>query len=1166
MAAMARRSTAVPRLARMLFLTAAAAFAQEAGSPPALPTAAGATGQAGSGQAAGQAPDTAAEPDDLVRRTMALDIAGSDYYALVAWVRSLGLEESGVAQELRQRLYDHYGVKPPGAKEPSSRVITIESADATEYLSAKEDGEALVRFSGRVSLSVSDADSGETLRVSADSVVVNRDANVLSARGDVVFERKKADGSDFFIGEAFELDMDDWSGIFLDGQSKRGSGDSSGAAGESGTLFFRADDIVKRGSDVLVFRDGIVSSSDEARPYYSIRASRIWILGGNEWAMRDVTLSVGELPLLYLPFFYYPGEEIVFNPVFGYDERFGRYVQTTTYLLGAKEPKKQEISLLKIAEGSGGYERKVEGVFLRTTREPKKQKTSDFIKVLADVYSNLGGFAGAQAQLASLGPLSSFSGLAGVGVTRSIFSSTAGGVTFQTPYVAANGYASTWNEVDILGTVLPVRFGLELSTSLKLGPVSLSVSSPFYSDPSFNVDFKDRTEHMNWLQFLDQKKDETTIAKISSFTDSLSLSAALPTADLPGWLSFISSASISKLSSSLSWASVLKPTPTGATEKLLFSVDPTREFFAPNEWTMIDAAASISGTLLKYPREARAGKVPGVAAQAGDGAAETDEPARDAVARALREPAAPRAPWAQADKPEAAPAGEASALAPPPLATPETYADRKDLSASLGYSWNPTFSWKTKFQTGPWKEPSDVDWKALYETRSLRNAGTLTLSAALYEGLLGLSAGLSAASQAQDRPTVSTDEAYASRSLRETWARQDAQYRNDKVTGTLKLTSSPFQDVWFLAPTSLSYSLSSLLYEYAFDRMDPSALGDPAKASYKTLEADWTSDTVSAHAVALGLGIRPWGFEQTLTLAANLAPLLEDYSAKLSLKSPWGTLALGTAYAVPSKGADFRWSPLSATLTLGAAPWPVLSSSFVWDLEAEKPKSLSSALSWNGLSLSLAAKEALSYTLLPGSGWVPAATQAFQLSGATIAYKESLKPPPAWRRRIAWTLDVNATAQQSFLRFTDSSLDFVLGLTLKVHEFLDLSLSSTSRNSALWRYYPGFFEIPVEVEVKAVDPIVDLLESFNFLDEAARRRSLFKLKSLSLTATHKLKDWDLGLTFSASPVLAYDAVNGNNYQFKKSFTVTLSWRAVSQIKSTYKSEAVGAAVPTETWD
>jgi len=1133
MAAMARRVPAVALLACMLLLAASGAIAQEKGD------------------------------DDLVARTMALDIASADYYALVAWVRSLGLADTGTAQELRARLYAHYGASPPTAAAASSKIITIKSADSTEYLSAKEDGESLVRFSGRVAIEVTDSDTGESLKVNADTVVVNRDANVLSARGDVIFERKKADGSDFFLGEAVDLDMDDWSGLFLGGQSKRGEGDP-----KSAPLFFKADDIVKRGSDVLVFSDGVVSSCDDEHPHYSIRASKIWILGGNEWAMRDMTLSVGELPLLYLPFFYYPGEEIVFNPVFGFDERFGRYVQTTTYLLGAKEPKEQEISLLKIADGASGYERKVEGVFLRTTREPKKQKTSDFFKVIVDLYSNLGGFASAQGQVASLGPLSSVTGLAGVGVTRSVFSSTVNGTTFQTPFVAANEYSSVWNEVDVLGATLPFRFGFEFSGSLKLGPATLTVAAPFYSDPFFNRDFKDRTEHMNWLQFLDQKKDETVIAKLSSFTDTLSLTASLPTKDLPSWLSWISSASLSKLSSSLSWTAVQKATPTGSTEKLLFSVDPSREFFIPNEWTMLDTGASVSGTLFKYPPEKAAARSTGPASpEPGPGDDARPLATLDAIESALRQETTPSAPWPPAEEPEALRSDSEAGLQPPPLAAPETIADRKELGVSLGYSWTPSFSWKMKFQTAPWKEPSDVDWKALYETRSLRNAGSLNLTSSIYEGLVGLSLGLAASSQFQDRPKVSDDIAHAPRSLRETWAKQDAQYRNDKVSGTLKLTSSPFQDLWLFAPTTLSYSLGSLFYEYAFDSMDPQALDDPTKARYKRREADWTSDTLSAHAVELGLGIRPWGLEQKLTLAANLAPLLEDYSAKLNLKAPWGSLSLGSAYAIASKGADFSWAPLNASLSLGVAPLPLLTSSFVWDIEGEKPKSLSAALSWYGLSLSLAAKEAIAYELVLGSGWVPATEQAFRLSGISLSYKESLKPPPAWRRRIAWTLDLSSTAQQSFLRFTDSSLDFTMGLTFKVHEFLDLSFSSTSRNSSLWRYYPGLFTIPVHVEPR--NPLTDLIDSFNFFeaDDAARKRSLFKLKALSLSATHKLHDWDLGLTFSASPVLAYDAVLGrNDYQFKTSLSLTLSWRTVSQIKASYKAEAVGGAKPTETWD
>jgi len=1097
--------------------------------------------------------DDASEPD-LFLQTVAMDIASADYYALVAWARELGLSDAGSAQELRDRLYSQYGVEAPPPAASSSKTITIVSADKTEYLSAREDGESTVRFTGRVSISVKDDDSGETLTIAADQVVVNRDANILSARGDIIFERKKADGSDFFLGEALELDMDDWSGVFLDGESKRGSGATTDDA-----LFFRADDILKRGTDVLVFKDGVVSSCDDENPHYSIRASKIWILGGNEWAMLNATLSVGELPVLYLPFFYYPGEEITFHPVFGYDERFGRYVQTTTYLLGEKAPKEQEISLLKIASGASGLERKVDGVFLRTTRDKKKDATSDFIKVIVDLYSTLGGFAAAQAQVASWGPFKSIAGFAGIGLTRSAFTADDGSYT---PFVAAGDYGSVWNEVDFFGNNLPFRFGWELASSIDLGPVKVSFAAPFYSDSAFNRDFKDRTEDMNWLQFLDQETDETTIAKISSFTDTISLSTSLPAELLPFWLSSIS---LSKLSSSLSWNSILKKTPDDADEKILFAVDPAREFFAPYEWTMVDAGASVSGTLFKYPRTAqvRTAAEDTVAGTAGD-AAETGEAEvagpPDALTAALQAIPELSVPWSDVEKPEGDSAEGAPGFMPPSLASPETVSARTPFAASLGWSWSPTFSWKRRFLTSAWKEPQDIDWTSLYETRTVRNAGTLTLTSAVLDGFVGLSAGLTASTQYQDRPDFSDDLEYVSTSLRATWAKQDAQYRNDKVAATLKLTSSPFQDVWLFSPTSLSYSLSSKLYEYAFEAMDVADPSDAGKATYTKTWSDWTDDTISAHALSLDLGLKPWGYAQNLTIAADLPPLLQGYSGRLSLKSPWATLNVGTAYSIPKEDAEFEWDPLSTSLTVGTTPWPTLTGSFIWNIESSVPTSTSASVAWNGFSASLSAKEAVAYQLVSGSGWVSTGTAEFRMSAAAATFATSWKPPAAWQQRIAWTLDVNANAQQSFLRFTDSYLNFIFGLTFKVHEFLDITFASTSRNSSLWRYYPGLFDIPdvMESAREAVNPFEDLVKSFDFFDpvQENRKESLFKLKSLSITATHYLHDWDLATTFSASPVL-----EDLEYVFKTNFSITLSWRSVSQIKSTYKREG-----ETVTWD
>jgi hypothetical protein len=580
----------------------------------------------------------------------------------------------------------------------------------------------------------------------------------------------------------------------------------------------------------------------------------------------------------------------------------------------------------------------------------------------------------------------------------------------------------------------------------------------------------------------------------------------------------------------------------------LYAVDPAGKFFAPYEWTILDAAASLSGTLYKYPAAASA---PTVAA------------AGDVASRALGSGPELMRPWDDAEEPEAGAPASASAapsvspdtFQPPPLASAETYEDRDPLTASVGWSWSPTFSWKRRFLTADWLEPSDIDLSALYETRTVRNAGSLSLSGSVYEGLLGISASVSASTQYQERPRVSSDAAYASESLLQTWAKQDAQYRNDKLSASLKLTSSPFQDVWLWSPTSVSYSLSSTLYEYAFQSMDPTALTDPSKAIYERSWADWTDDTVSAHALALNLGVKPWGYAQSLTLAADLPPILQGYSARLNLKSSWATMSVSTKYAMPSEGEELAWDPLSTSLTLGSSPWPTFTGSFIWNLEDSTPTSISAAVAWNGFSASINASDAVAYEL-DTDGWTATGDSSFRLSAFSIAFKDSWKPPAAWRRRIAWSLDVNANAQQSFLRFTDSYLNFVLGLTFKVHEILDITFSSTSKNSALWRYYPGAFTIPAPYDVEAVNPIEDLLKSFNFFDTTDRMESLFKLKSLSITATHYLHDWDLAMKFSMSPVL-----DGSVYVFEPNFSITLAWRSVSQIKAGYSLEG-----DTTTWN
>ena len=196
--------------------------------------------------------------------------------------------------------------------------------------------------------------------------------------------------------------------------------------------------------------------------------------------------------------------------------------------------------------GSSAYERVVEGVFLRTTDRKKDAVGPDFFKLMVDVYSNLGFFSGAQAKLETFGPLKNLAAFGGLGISRSVFSAG----DLYSPYVEASDYQSVWNRSDFMSIQLPWRYGFEFTSRLALGPLTLNLNLPLFSDPWFQYDFLNRSEDMDWLRFLKQEDNPSPPAKRGSFVDKIDGQLTVPSSYLPWWLS---SLSISRLSTSLSW-------------------------------------------------------------------------------------------------------------------------------------------------------------------------------------------------------------------------------------------------------------------------------------------------------------------------------------------------------------------------------------------------------------------------------------------------------------------------------------------------------------------------------------------------------------------------------------------------------------------------------------
>ncbi len=1092
--------------------------------------------------------DAAASPSpgELSRATLALDIATASFYELVAWCESLGLPTSGGIAELRARLYERYRIEAPPEVKGSGRTVTIEHAAAAESFRLEEVPGSLVRLSGGVILTVREEGRSELHRLEAGEVLYDRERNALSAKGGVRYRREGPLGREEFFGETLAVDLDDWSGVFLDGKLRRlGEGAKEGERG----FAFTAETIEKRSKDLVLLERAVLSACDADAPHYAVRAKRVWLLGPGEWAIADAVLSVGEVPLLWLPFFYYPGDELVFHPVLGYRSREGRFVQTTTYLVGRK-PAKTQTGIFGMANSSRG-KAELRGLFLHPTGEAASADAKDAptLKLLADVYSGLGAFIGLDGQFGAAPPFERLQFSAGLGVSRTLY--LVG--SFYTPYAEASDWESAWNASRFLSLELPLRYGLDLQTSVRLGGIQANLALPLYSDPFFEQDFRYRSEDMEWLRFASSSTDTTASSttssyqpsKRSSYAQRLDVSGSIKLPELfSPWLSQVS---LSRFSSAVSWLSKAATPSPGV-------YDPSREFFYPDLVRPFDLALSLKGSLIPTGKKASA-----------SADKDADGGATSGLADALS-PKAARAPWAStpwqdeaappvrersADSADAPNALSEAPRVPPRVGDQEAAQNRRPFDLQLEWNLSPAAFLEERFLSEIWTSSAAIDFARMYRLLSYRLSGGLSLSAKVYEELLSASLALAWTSQEQWREAGSLPLA---ETRTKAYALSDAQYRQEKLSAGLKLSTHPFADSWLWGQSSLGYTLELPLYSLVFADMGTDG------PSYTTSYASWSANGVSSHTAFLTLALRTGGTTQSLGLSMSLPPTTEAYAATLALAAGEGSakasLGLKGRIYRPALGGSFSFDPLAATLAAEATPGLKLSDSLSYDIATGDVLANSATLSLGPLSATLLAKRSKAYKLNPASGWISTDVELFRATELTMNLKADWKSPVAGPAALDCAF--NAVYAQNLLRFSESSLSLSLSMSLKVNKFLDISFSSLSQNSAVWRYWPWAFPAAAELPGGATqwykDPVTDLVESFSLWDPQARKRSLFKLKSLSLKATHDLHDWDLSLELSASPTLD-TSKNPYTYVLEPKFSILLAWRDVPEIKTTVKRDA-----------
>jgi len=990
-----------------------------------------------------------------------------------------------------------------------------------------EQKDEIIIFTGGVSLSVKDGSTVST--VDADKVVYNRSENTIEATGNVRYSRKTSaakEQSEEFIGELLLFNIDEMEGIFLDGTIKQ----APRKKGEN-PFTIQSATIGRDASDATGFKNAVLSTNTDIDddPLWSIRASRIWMLPGNELAIANGYFSIGVVPLFYLPFFYHPADEMIFHPVFGFRNREGYFLQTTTYLLGRKPldtDTKTQSSFSNFMKSDTLKKQARIGLFLKNLDEEETNTDPPYIKLIADIYSHLGGLVGIDGKIIPQDtPVKQLDFSLLFGMSRTLYplnNNIGTGITISHTTYDAIGKRH-YNNSTFYGKPTPFRYRAHLNFNLSESFGHFSVNMPFISDPFFKKDFLDRSEEMNWFSYLlnrDKLAAGSDIKSENSYSWKINGSIRPSFNRINPWLTAFN---LDHLSLKVDFD-----------EKENNKIDPLEGYNAPHHRFFYpklfkpEGTVSIAGTLLSDTifAEKKFVKVPEV----------------EGIAHPFKENQLKEAPESDTkntteETKEQKPEFLDSFM---PVFKP-LYGKEFDhsIAYALGYKGNFTALQETTFADSVWKNPEDIKWTD-YDTRYYQLHGDAGLKGTFSysQNLIALSSSFTVSGNYQRHPWV-----------REKKRLPILEFNNFKANiyalkNENSLTVNPFIHNDLFKPVSFSWTISEIIAKNTF-------IGTYYNPKWKTEKVKWNKDFITSHTGSAAFGIIfAEQYTQKLTFFGNLPPLLQAYGSTINLSFPYAVLTASTKLFEKEKAKKkWFWDPFKMELNW-TFPYDIKATqAYIYNIEEKDNERLHMTFGWKYLSAFYTHSRDIPHHLIPGSGWTPKSTEKkFIPFAAGFSFSNTSQPFTLyyWKNRIKIQLGLDTNLYFNLIRITDSYFTFAPKLIFNIHEFWDLSFGSFSRNDVIARYFQKALNLPVIIPGNT-NVFTDLMHSFYFWDRAKRESSGFKLQSLDLGLTHYLKDWVLKFNCNITP-LQKKSGKQTYYEFSPTITLAVEWNPIKDIK------------------
>ncbi|WP_210370397.1 LPS-assembly protein LptD [Borreliella garinii] len=1072
---------------------------------------------------------------------------------LKKWALQEGLKETDVLK-IRELLLKKFGIDPElfvkgkGLAGSGRYKIIIETTDNLENFTYGLTKDESIIFEGRVNILVEDTKENKKHNIKGDRIVLNKNSKKLYSIGNVEYILDMdANEKLYFYGNEFFVDFDSQNFLLKDGilQKKMQKNQIDHILSFGGKALKKID------NDVTIVEQAFATTSKIPEPYYSIKASKIWVLPSGDFGFLHAIFYMGRVPVFYIPFFFRPGDSLFFNPSLSLNPRKGFSLFNTIYLFGNKSSS-EDSSFLDFDFNSvynSGKKPYIRNGYLTYffAENLASSPSKDYVKLIFDIYANLGFYSGIDFDLSNtLGHFKTLEGNFGLGFTRNVYSYDGGYYPFNNRTLKQSLFSfSNLNKGDVFGFEVPFRYLLKFKTEFLLRDALFSVFLEHYSDPYVNIDFRDRIESSTFFSLLNLDKDSVKEqTSISTFDWNLSSFYSRKFDD-----NSILDYKLNNLGLSFKLSGYENLYVKSPLEKPKEINDPTRKWFyleriyVPyidlnfqkdlynNQWTFsADTKEMIMRPEIKNLED------------------------KDNDKKSVKEKNTQKIKDLNKD------------LYIPPEPIILKNIDQFD-SFFIRFGINPYLRNNVFFNNHGITSPKDFNYEIKNYLFDIKNKTDIKIHADFYnrlitfENLLYLNTieynPLNKDFKVEDKDKKSEHSIINqinlnllpfiryplfSRSILKFENKSTLYSFNKKYDTDLKSLVTKNSSIFLSDPeTFYQYLTASLIYDYNYFNAE---LSSELKNSFEDIKASSELKLSLDFPYLLqeaGIGIKYYKkFKENAIKNPGISTVQSSSNPSGPQKpsSPYKNLEMSPAlyYKIEPRYLNyFKFSFLAA-----------------YDPLINRVSELSFKLNVFDFQFLFAMKDDFEYNYDPLKGDFTKVGITTKLVPYSLdsRYKKEFHVLNLFDKKLSFTLGIDAGWKINLQKFTDNELWSALTFKFKYTEFLEIYFSTFSVNTKTFRYFKGYMD---QIGLETVNIFTDLLKSFNFFNSQDRKNSLFKIKKFSSGFKFNFYDWKFVGEYNLEPDLLKGSDGIYSPIWRNNFTIYISWNFFAPVKASFEN-------------